>query len=173
MHGMPLFLQAHLLLDIEVGGELAGAGGVAVLAQQKCGQVHIRLLAQLSRPVGRHRRLRLAVQRAHAAAGPALPEIRALERRAAELAVVEGRAVAILAIALIDRLAALRLLGSECQRCRRLVRSPPGVAVTIRPRSACTSTALICCPRAAATSDGRMSAKSRGSSLSLPHAERT
>src|SRR4051794_40442692 len=96
--------------------------GVAVLAQQKGGQVHIRFLAQLPRPVGRHRRLRLAVQRAHAAAGPALPEIRALERRAAELAVVEGRAVAILAIALIDRLAALRLLGSECQRCRRLVR---------------------------------------------------
>ena len=85
MHGMSLFLQAHLLLDIEVGGELAGAGDVAVLAQQKGGQIHIRLLAELPRPVGRHRRFRLAVQRAHAAAGPALPEIGALERRAAEV----------------------------------------------------------------------------------------
>src|SRR5437660_12571917 len=45
-----------------------------------------------------------------------LAEVRALERGAAELAVVEGRAVTILAVPLIDRLAAFHLFLRECGR---------------------------------------------------------
>src|SRR5712671_2342566 len=45
-----------------------------------------------------------------------LAEIRPLERGAAELAIVERRAVTILAVLLIDRLAAFHLPLRECRR---------------------------------------------------------
>src|SRR5215470_4599705 len=45
-----------------------------------------------------------------------LAEVRAFERGAAELAIVERRAVTILAVPLIDRLAAFHLLLRECGR---------------------------------------------------------
>src|SRR5712675_1807971 len=127
-----LFLQAHRLLCRDVGGQLLVAGSVAVLAQEECGQIEIGLVAELPGAVGRHGRLGLADQRRQAAVAKAPTEIRALERRTAELAVVEGAAVAILAIALIRDLAALRLLGGDAQRRRRGRWCGPGNAARRR-----------------------------------------
>src|ERR1700719_4939617 len=86
-----LSFHAHLALGIGVGGEFLAAGRIAVAAQKESRQVGIGLGAELPRPVGRHQGVDVAEQGGHVASAPVLAEIGALERRAAELAIVERR----------------------------------------------------------------------------------
>src|SRR5207247_5445149 len=62
------------------------------------------------------------IQHRDVSASPAGTEIAALERRSAELAIVERRAMAILAALPIGRLSAFGLRRRECRRCRPLLR---------------------------------------------------
>src|SRR5260221_5927327 len=111
-----LFLHCHFALSVPLGGKFLGAGRITVVAEEKGRQVDIGLRAELPRPVRRHQRIHVAEQPRDVTRTPVLAEIRALERCAAELAIVEGRAVTILAVLLIDRLATLHLLFGECGR---------------------------------------------------------
>src|SRR3954447_15402440 len=116
VYASPLFLQAHLSLRLWIGGQFLRPRSVAVLAQQKRSEIEIGLIAELSRPVGRHRRPGLAEQPRHVSIAEAAAEIRAIERRPAEFAVVQRGAMAILAIAPVSRLAAFGLFGGERHR---------------------------------------------------------
>src|SRR6266481_7208242 len=90
-----LFLHRHFALRVLVGGQFLDAGRVAVVAQEKSREVHIGLLTELAGSVGRHQCVDISEQRRDVARAPMLAEIRPLERGAAELAIVERRAVTI------------------------------------------------------------------------------
>src|SRR5229473_2431829 len=107
---LSLFLHRHFALRVLVGGEFLGAARIAVIAQEKSREVHIGLRTELTGPVRRHQCVDISEQRRDVARAPMLTEIRPLERGAAELAIVERRAVTVQAVLLIDRLAALHLL---------------------------------------------------------------
>src|SRR6266446_6444974 len=113
---LTLFLHRHFALRVLVGGQFLGAGRIAIIAEEKGREVHIGLCAELAGPVWRHQGVDISEQRRDVARAPMLAEIRTLERGAAELAVVEGRAVTILAVPLVDRLAAFHLPLRECGR---------------------------------------------------------
>src|SRR6266852_6738121 len=109
-------LHRHFALRVLVGGQLLGAGRIAVVAQKKGREGHIGLFAELAGPVRRHQSVDISEQGRDVARTPMLAEIRPLERGAADLAIVERRAVTILAVLLIDRLAAFHLPLRECRR---------------------------------------------------------
>src|SRR5580704_12305359 len=111
-----LSLQAHRLLGVDVRRKLLVAGRITVLAQDIGDQVRVSLVVELAGTVGRHLRLHEAEQRRHIAGIPVAGKRRALERRAAELAVVEPRAVTIETIVRVFRLAAVGLLLRERRR---------------------------------------------------------
>jgi hypothetical protein len=116
-----LTLQAHALLGVLIGREFLVARRVAVVAQDEGHQIRVDLWAQLPRSVWRHRQADIAIQHRNIAVPPAGAEIAALERRPAELAVVERGTVAILAALPIGRLSALGLRRREGRRRRPLL----------------------------------------------------
>src|SRR5262245_7515900 len=117
-----LALQGHALLRVLVGRELLVACRVAVVAQDVGDEVGIGLRAERAWPVGRHGQADIAIKHGDVSAAPARAEIAALERWPAELAIVERRAMAILAALPIGRLSALGLRCRECRCCRPLLR---------------------------------------------------
>src|ERR1700681_3980421 len=108
-----LFLEAHGLLGVHVRRQFLVAGLVAVLAQDIGDKVAIGLIIELARTVGRHFCLHEAKERRDIGGVPMAGKRRALERRAADLAVVEPGAVAVETIVRIGGLTAIGLVLGE------------------------------------------------------------
>src|SRR5882672_7911195 len=106
---LSLSLQAHGLLRVLVGRQLFLACRIAVAAEEEGHEVRVGLRTELAGPIRRHGQADIAIQRRDAALSPARAEIAALERRPAELTVIERRAMAVLAALAIGCLPALRL----------------------------------------------------------------
>src|SRR5262249_20776971 len=111
-----LFLQRHLLLGTSVGGERLVARRVAIVVEDECGEIGIALRRELTRAIRRDCHAHESVEGRETVSTPTAAEVTALERRTAELAIVEGGAVTILAAMAIGGLAAFHLLGGKRRR---------------------------------------------------------